>query len=71
MEILKKYIKKKLVLSEYEVRFYIAEVIIALQSIHQENIIYRDLKPENVLIGNKGHIKIADFGFAKRLNDIK
>ena len=44
-----------------------AETIIALQHLHARSIAYRDLKPENVLIGGDGHIKIADFGFAKQI----
>lgn len=35
------------------------------------NIIYRDLKPENILIGKDGHIKFIDFGFAKKLSNIR
>ena len=62
--------KNKLVLTEYEFKFYISEVIVAIESLHKANVIYRDLKPENVLLSNKGHIKLADFGFSKRLNDI-
>lgn len=47
--------------------FYISEIYTALYYLHQRNIIYRDLKPENLLIDKEGHIKIADFGFAKRM----
>lgn len=48
--------------------FYAAEVICALEHLHQHLIIYRDLKPEHVMINNKGHIQLVDFGFAKRFS---
>lgn len=51
--------------------FYISEILLSLVYLHQRNIIYRDLKPENLLIDNQGHIVIADFGFAKSLGDQK
>ncbi|KAJ3109960.1 camp-dependent protein kinase catalytic subunit [Physocladia obscura] len=50
--------------------FYAGEVILAFEYLHNRDIIYRDLKPENCLIDAKGHIKITDFGFAKEVPDI-
>ncbi|KAJ3307944.1 hypothetical protein HDU76_004235 [Blyttiomyces sp. JEL0837] len=50
-------------------KFYAAEVILAFEYLHGMNIIYRDLKPENLLIDAEGHIKITDFGFAKEVPD--
>ncbi|GAA6003985.1 cAMP-dependent protein kinase [Rhodotorula paludigena] len=46
-------------------RFYIANIILVLEHLHEQDIIYRDLKPENLLIDSTGHIKVTDFGFAK------
>lgn len=63
------YIKKYKYFTEEIVKFFIAETIIALKHLHDKDILYRDLKPENLLISSKGHIKLADFGFATRMND--
>ena len=46
--------------------FYAAEVICALEHMHNHLIVYRDLKPEHVMVNSTGHIKLVDFGFAKR-----
>jgi len=45
-------------------------VTLALDYLHALNVIYRDLKPENLLLDRHGHIKITDFGFAKEVPDI-
>ena len=50
-------------------QFYSSELLIALITIHSQNVLYRDLKPENVMIDSEGHIKLIDFGFSKILKD--
>lgn len=50
-------------------RYYSSEIALAFQHLHLKNIVYRDLKPENLLICRDGHIKITDFGFAKQVVD--
>uniref|UniRef100_F6V8N4 non-specific serine/threonine protein kinase n=1 Tax=Xenopus tropicalis TaxID=8364 RepID=F6V8N4_XENTR len=49
-------------LPEDMARFYLAEMVLAIDSIHQLNYVHRDIKPDNVLIDLKGHIRLADFG---------
>ena len=46
-------------------RFYAAQIVTIFQYLQGLNIIYRDLKPENVLINSNGYLKLTDFGFAK------
>lgn len=56
---------KKDILTEAEAKFYIAELIVAVDSVHKMNYIHRDLKPDNILIDNHGHVKLSDFGLCK------
>ncbi|XP_054786661.1 3-phosphoinositide-dependent protein kinase 2-like [Prosopis cineraria] len=58
-------ITRKSRLSEDEARFYAAEVVDALEYIHNMSLIHRDIKPENLLLTAEGHIKLADFGSVK------
>ena len=52
-------------LTEEEAKFYTAELILAVESIHKLECIHRDIKPDNILIDKTGHIKLSDFGLAK------
>lgn len=61
------HLKKKQRFQKDEIIFYAAEIILALEYLHSKRIVYRDLKPENILLSQDGHIKLADFGLAKRL----
>ena len=53
------------IFTEEEAKFYTAEIILAIESIHELDCIHRDIKPDNILIGKDGHIKLTDFGLAK------
>ncbi|KAJ2681636.1 cAMP-dependent protein kinase catalytic subunit, partial [Coemansia spiralis] len=50
-------------------KFYAAEVLLALEYMHDRNIIWRDTKPENILLDSRGHVKLTDMGFAKKIVD--
>ncbi|CAL9098994.1 uncharacterized protein LOC135638811 isoform X1 [Musa acuminata AAA Group] len=59
---------RKDTLTEYEARFYVAETVLAIESIHKHNYIHRDIKPDNLLLDRNGHMKLSDFGLCKPLD---
>jgi serine/threonine protein kinase len=62
------HLQKKKRFSEDEVKIYSAEIYLALSYLHSKNIVYRDIKPENIILDKTGHIKLVDFGLAKKLS---
>ncbi|CAF3798434.1 unnamed protein product [Rotaria sp. Silwood1] len=61
------YMRRKGIFDIKTSLFYICEIILAFEYLHSLQIIYRDLKPENILLDAEGHVKLVDFGFAKKI----
>jgi cGMP-dependent protein kinase len=61
-------LREKTLFDEDTARFFAACVVSAFEYMHDMDIIYRDLKPENLLLDEKGYLKITDFGFAKDIS---
>jgi len=59
------------VLAREQAQFYVASLALALEALHSRRIVYRDLKPENVMLDHQGYLKIIDFGTAKKLDEGK
>ena len=64
-----KHISEAKRFTEERARFYAAQIAIALGYLHNSKVIYRDLKPENVLLGADGYIMMADFGLSRIRKD--
>jgi len=56
-------------LNRKQAQFYIGTLVLILESLHHRSIIYRDLKPENVMLDSQGYLKLVDFGLAKKLEE--
>ncbi len=66
-----KLIQKQGRIKEERARLYLAEIILAIEHLHSRNIIYRDLKPDNIVLDDEGHARLTDLGLAKEgVNDI-
>lgn len=65
------HLKKLRRFTEGMMRFYSAEISLALAHLHAHNVIYRDLKPENVLLDKHGHVKLTDFGLSKKVTSFQ
>ena len=59
------HLQRERTFSEARVLLYASEILLALQELHRHDIVYRDLKPENVLMDAQGHLALSDFGLAK------
>jgi len=59
------HLQKEKKFSEERVRFYGAEIVAGLEYLHSSGVVYRDLKPENLLLTNEGHVVMMDFGLSK------
>ena len=63
------HLKRNSCFKEKVVKFYMSQILLAIEYIHKNGYIYRDLKPENILIDKDGNIKLTDFGLSKILLD--
>jgi len=63
------HLKKLKRFPEEHVKLYSAELFLALDHLHKHNVVFRDLKPENVLMDKDGHVMLTDFGLAKFLSN--
>lgn len=59
----------KKIFTNKQTQFYMAELVLAVETLHSMNCVHRDLKPDNILLDKDGHIKLSDFGLCKPFDD--
>jgi serine/threonine protein kinase len=64
------HLHREIRFDDEKTRFYIAELILVLNFLHNNKVIYRDIKPENILLDLEGHIKLTDFGLSRLCSGI-
>jgi len=62
---LSEYLQLEKRFNEYKTRIYASEILLAIEELHRQDIIYRDLKPDNVVLDSEGHAMLTDFGLSK------
>ena len=62
---LSQYLEIEECFSEEKAKLYIQEILLGIEALHKQNIIFRDLKPDNVIIDKKGHAMLTDFGLSR------
>ena len=62
------HLKKRIIFTEKQSKFFLANLLLSLEYIHTHNIIHRDIKPENLIMDNKGYLRLTDFGIARIYN---
>ena len=58
-------------MKEEDAKFYFVETLSAIVYLHRKGIVYRDIKPENIIIDYEGHVRLADYGLSKIMEDTR
>ena len=59
------YLHKEKRFSENRAKLYLCEILVAIEELHNRDIIFRDLKPDNIVLDAEGHALLTDFGLSK------